>query len=64
MSRKADAQGKIDVEDPRLTAGERHQIRQILYRLQNGKTAQPTIYGKGSLEAAIDEVFGEVKRRH
>jgi hypothetical protein len=60
----------LDPEDERLTAGERHQLRQILFRLQGRKPPQPREdspaprpYRPDSLEAAIDEIFGEVKFR-
>ena len=58
----AAADRMLDTEDPRLTAGERRYLRQIVFRLQNGEAAQPAIHDRiGSvtaLEEAIAEVFG------
>ena len=56
-------QRMIDVEGSRLTAGERHTLRTILYRLQSGKPVSEKRYASDSLEAAIDEVFGEAKTK-
>lgn len=55
-------QGMIDVQDLRLTASERHTLRQILLRLQSWKPSQPQMCKvsprQTDLEEAIAEVFG------
>ena len=63
MPGKRDKPGMIHVGDSRLTAGERHQLRQILFRLQGGKLLQPKVYEKDSLEEELKGGFGELKNR-
>lgn len=51
----------LDVEDVRLTAGERRFLRQIALRLKAGGTAQPEVYNPlprhDELEAEIAAIF-------
>jgi hypothetical protein len=54
-----------DMEDKRLTAGERRLLRQLYLRLHsNDLPAQPAISNSTDFEDELARVFGELKSRN